>query len=745
MYKMVGNLKEKDSAMLEERIKRVSKTRPPPGGPTIEPPAPPPQSHQAPQNHNDVQGNDAGSRETQSNVGPKSSLPTATGRTFKNFRQFPVPPGVIPPSSDVTRRSPSASNSGIPNPMLRGQTATKLDRPVSGAFTLDLDKIEGERNGGMDSRTSGPQLVNHNLDEIFNDDPIALPMYRRPTSGISQYGQAHNLMSPVGSRTVPGRPLQESQEAKEALDVVFAQLFNTQDTAACLNALTQLDEVIKDDEKVILLGDRMDQLLIACWTQYRHVLNTKMAADNYNVKDVTRLLQFVTMVLMSMYHHQDLTKKASMSTLHDLLHVIISILLEPKVQQLPEPDGGQLIRALNVLTVKILDRSDSTNVTSAFIKLLRDCVGNTSLSPKFVELVMKCLWKVIRQLPKWMESNKLNLDLLLADLHEFLKAYPSSYWKRQESDTPMRTVKTVLHTMAKAKGDAILDHLSRINDPSNSELVPYLRKLLNSGVGGKENQATHNQDDNSNVIMKNGNNKANAPGEIMQKPRFTKSDHEALAEIFKKIGQKEQTKIGLQELYRFKQQNPQADLEPFLAKSSPYFRNYIERGLKGIEDENKTSYSNRFTSQNVLSDTTKGMVNTGNGNTGTNDGVSSTSGGEIHLNYLDKLNMLRKQAGLEAYLDKNGTTSSASSGIGTGSTGSDLYKISSSGNSGRVTANEVDRYSDNSSSSSTVTLKASYEKKSYDTMSDYVSNEGGPATDVEDIRKRLDRIKHNLQ
>jgi cytoskeleton-associated protein 5 len=152
--------------------------------------------------------------------------------------------------------------------------------------------------------------------------------------------------------------------------------------------------------------------MIACWTQYRHVVYTKMAADFYNVKDVTRLLQFVTMVLMSMYHHQDLTRKASMSTLHDLLHVFITILLEPKVQQLPEPDGGQLIRALNVLTVKILDRSDSINVTSAFIKLLRDCIGNTSLSPKFVELVMKCLWKVIRQLPKWMESNKLNLDLL---------------------------------------------------------------------------------------------------------------------------------------------------------------------------------------------------------------------------------------------------------------------------------------------------------------------------------------------
>ena len=61
MYKMVGSLKEKDSAMLEERIKRVSKTRPPPGGPSNESSAPPPQPQQMPQSHIDVQGNDIGS------------------------------------------------------------------------------------------------------------------------------------------------------------------------------------------------------------------------------------------------------------------------------------------------------------------------------------------------------------------------------------------------------------------------------------------------------------------------------------------------------------------------------------------------------------------------------------------------------------------------------------------------------------------------------------------------------------
>ena len=742
---MVGSLPEKDMAMLEERVKRVSKTRPPPCGANNEQPAPtaqPQYQMQQEQAHNGMQPNEMrGPRAGQANPAEqKSSLPTASARTFRNFRQFPVPGGAATANTDLPRPSPS-SHPANSHPM---QYSSKLDRPVSGAFTLDLDKIESGGQGSADTRNSGPQLVNHNLDEIFNDDPIMLPTHRRPgTSITSQYGNVQsNLMSPISSNLMQpsrermtNRPLGQSQEAKEALDVVFAQLFNTQDTPACLKALTELDEVIKDEGKVCLLTDRMDQLLTACWTQYRHVLNNKLTADNYNVKDVTRLLQFVTMVLMSTYHHQELTKNASMSTLHDLLHVIISILLEPKIQQLPEPDGGQLIRALNVLTVKILDRSDCTNVTSAFIKLLRDCVGNTSLAPKFIELVMKCLWKVIRQIPKWMESNKLNIDLLLADLHEFLKAYPSAYWKKQEIDTPMRTVKTILHTMAKAKGDAILDHLTRINDPSNSELVPYLRKLLNSGVGGKENQARHNTEDANNVMLQNNNNKLSTAGEILshQKPRFTKSDHEALAEIFKKIGQKDQTKVGLQELYNFKQQNPEADLEPFLAKSSPYFRNYIERGLASIEAEVKSSYGNRFTSQNVLSDATTDMVNTAQADT-----VTGSTGSEFHANYLDKLNMLRKKAGLDAYLDKNGTgsSSSASSGIGTGTTGgtSDMYRVSAP-NSSRST--ESDKYSDYSSSS-TVTIKGPYEQQNDYIRSDDTSNN----TDVEDIRKRLERIKH---
>jgi hypothetical protein len=51
-------------------------------------------------------------------------------------------------------------------------------------------------------------------------------------------------------------------EAYEALDVVLAQIFN-KDAQTCITALAQLDELLKDSEKVQLLGQRMDQVRIS--------------------------------------------------------------------------------------------------------------------------------------------------------------------------------------------------------------------------------------------------------------------------------------------------------------------------------------------------------------------------------------------------------------------------------------------------------------------------------------------------
>ena len=127
-----------------------------------------------------------------------------------------------------------------------------------------------------------------------------------------------------------------------------------------------------------------------------------------------------------------------------------------------------------MLTVKIVNRSDHNAVSSALIKLLHECIGSSVLSGKYHVLVRKCIWKVIRGLPAWLDS--MDVSLLLADLHIFLVSYPGSHWKEQSDDTHMRTVKTVIHTLVKCQGDCILSCLAgRIQDPQTCELVPYIR------------------------------------------------------------------------------------------------------------------------------------------------------------------------------------------------------------------------------------------------------------------------------
>ena len=125
-----------------------------------------------------------------------------------------------------------------------------------------------------------------------------------------------------------------------------------------------------------------------------------------------------------------------------------------------------------MLTVKIVDRSNHNNVSTALIKLLQECIGSSVLSDKYCVLVMKCIWKVIRGLPTWLET--MDTANLLADIHSFLVNYPASYWKQQADDTPMRTIKTVIHTVVKCQGDTVLSCLSKIQDPQSSELLPYI-------------------------------------------------------------------------------------------------------------------------------------------------------------------------------------------------------------------------------------------------------------------------------
>lgn len=109
--------------------------------------------------------------------------------------------------------------------------------------------------------------------------------------------------------------------------------------------------------------------------------------------------------------------------------------------------------------------------------------------------------------------------------------------------------------------------MSMIENRNESELEAHLRRVVkHSGnfSGMKSDRGTEKGQDDR-----------------MSKAKVS----DILSEIFKKIGSKENTKEGLTELYEYKQKYSDADLEPFLRNTSQFFQSYVERGLRMIESE----------------------------------------------------------------------------------------------------------------------------------------------------------------
>lgn len=72
--------------------------------------------------------------------------------------------------------------------------------------------------------------------------------------------------------------------------------------------------------------------------------------------------------------------------------------------------------------------------------------------------------------------NELNYEAVLLEIHDFMLALPTTWWAKRPSDTPMRTIKTIIHNMTKIKGNGILQHLNNI--PKHSELNTYILRIL---------------------------------------------------------------------------------------------------------------------------------------------------------------------------------------------------------------------------------------------------------------------------
>uniref|UniRef100_A0A4W4GEB5 TOG domain-containing protein n=1 Tax=Electrophorus electricus TaxID=8005 RepID=A0A4W4GEB5_ELEEL len=401
IFKLVGNLSEKDLSMLEERIKRSAKKTP----------AVSTKQERAPREH--------------------------------------------PANSNATFLRKPAQEEG-PNKLnqARSQNSEHTAPAIPKEFQLDLDMIENDH-----TRVSEfPDLVQHKLEELLEPVMIPEPKIR---SVSPHFDDLHNSTA-------------------STINFVISQVASG-DINTSIQALAQIDEVLRQEDKAEAMSGHIDQFLIATFMQLRLIYNTHMADDRLDKKDIFKLYSCIIGNMLSLFSTESLAREASMGVLKDLMHGLITLMLDSRVEDIE--DGQQLIRSVNLLVVRVLEKSDQTNI-------LRDF--------------------------------------------------------------------------------KILDHLSMIENRNESELEAHLRRVVkHSGnlSGFKSDQNTEK-------------------GALRSDDKVIKAKvSDILSEIFKKIGSKENTKEGLTELYEYKQKYSDADLEPFLKNTSQFFQSYVERGLRMIESE----------------------------------------------------------------------------------------------------------------------------------------------------------------
>jgi len=267
-------------------------------------------------------------------------------------------------------------------------------------------------------------------------------------------------------------------------------------------------------------------------------------------------------------------------------------------------------------------------LTCANISLLRECLQSETCSSKFMELVTKCLWKTMNQIPESMGS--LNCDRVLYEAHLFFQKFPSSSLRSKPSlDLPIRSLKTLLHNLTKLKGHKILSHTGLISASETSEVEAYLHMVLAKTSAGSDGDKL----------------------KVAQKNKKLSKTHELLSEIFKKIGTKENTREampidvfqGLNDLFDFKKKYPEADMNPFLKKTAPSFQKYISNMLTEIEEERAGSKATGVYPSPSPSDTTN---------------PSEESALDVDF-YREKLRELRAKCGLDNAQGENGSDSKA--------------------------------------------------------------------------------------
>ncbi|CAO3702050.1 unnamed protein product [Rhizopus stolonifer] len=255
---------------------------------------------------------------------------------------------------------------------------------------------------------------------------------------------------------------------------------NSGDSHKCIDALKRFDSIVIQSPQAVLFG--LDNFVDSIAVQI-NLLNSFTETDNSS-----RLWKYLSRALILTFSNQELAQSVSKTILQKLLQELTHRMLD-------ERTGPQdAFKVLNLTTTKILENGQMNFVLSILLSKLSICTSDlrvtdslTGNKVKYTELIMKCLWKLAKKIPKALSGGHLNPDELLYEINLFFINTPPAEWKRRQSikmpcdDLPLRTIKVLLSEMVFNMRESIFNHLTMIPDARRSSIYPYITHMLDYG------------------------------------------------------------------------------------------------------------------------------------------------------------------------------------------------------------------------------------------------------------------------
>ncbi|KAG6854306.1 hypothetical protein C0991_008201 [Blastosporella zonata] len=480
VWSLVGPLPSKDKTQLEERLRRVP-------GPSShekqETALPPAASIAAP---TVARLAAAGTRPASPLVSRISALPR------------PGSPSIASGTSRLARPS-SPAHSSVPRSESPVRTPQTIDNPI--AALAGSPKGIARPKSLLPSklgrpRPAFPAPISQSVvqEEAIMDEPA--PLYH----GNEQEAIVVEKEPELVIHTPPS----------EDIAITISSILSS-DATRSVDALKKIQKILSVGPDVgpefplyRELADHAEGLMETITLQMAHIFERP---DNLVPDDNFRLAKHLIQTLNNFCDHALLAETLTVDILTSLLEELTMRLLE--TDDSPVKKVKDLSRFINMIILRLFATGRRMSIFRALFALLLQIVKpfpssgtfSESKEAKVAELVLKCVWKLARNIPQDLTEQKLDPVELFPAIEHFLQSVPPNEWRARATnkvpcgDMPLRTIKVIIQHVVAHYGDDVYDLLSAaFDDPSATIVYPYVYRILNSssrpGADGRNGIST---------------------------------------------------------------------------------------------------------------------------------------------------------------------------------------------------------------------------------------------------------------